>query len=173
MFYRPALPDDEDELEHAPVKLSLSQVVMTGRGGRFLADGLMPGSYQLIVRQRGSRAARQSVVAKTDAPATRFELSPSPAVRGVVVDGAGRPLVGINVVLSQNARQFRAAARRFGDPPVRLNTRTAADGTFEFVDLPDNLEFALRAFGNHAGRVRHANLNDVPLDGKRVELQLK
>ena len=47
--------------------------------------------------------------------------------------------------------QFRAAARRFGDPPVHLNSRTAADGSFEFADLPADVKFELRAYGIRDG----------------------
>lgn len=173
VFFRPALPSGDVEIDNPAVQLALSQLMMTGRGGGFRVGGLMPGSYDLIVRQRGCRVTAATVVAQTDPDSTRLELTPAAVVRGIVVDGAGKPIPGISVTLMQDVKQFIKAAQRFGDPPVHLTTRTATDGSFEFTDLPADLVFDLRAFGNHAGGIRHARLIDVPLDGERVQLELR
>ena len=170
VLVRPELPRGE-ELEQESLALVLSRATVADRGGAFEVRGLMPGRYEVLVRQPGSAIARRTAVAGLDPEPVALHLGPARRVRGTVFGGDGKPVHGVTVLLRQDPRH--AARRlRWGGTMFQATTRTRPDGSFAFGDIPDGVEFVLRAYRNRNGALEQAELLDVQGDGEPLELTL-
>ena len=54
-----------------------------------------------------------------------------------------------------------------------MATVSKHDGTFEFADLPDGVQFTLRAVDTVGDDVRKARVNEPPLDGSPIEITVR
>ncbi|MGE3767777.1 MAG: carboxypeptidase regulatory-like domain-containing protein [Kofleriaceae bacterium] len=95
----------------------------TGQDGRFVIGGLAPGRYRLRVSGKGLLPAEVRFV-PVPSDATRIVVARQVSIAGVVLD-EGKPAGGITVGLRGDA---------IGGG---IETKSGADGTFAFDELPE------------------------------------
>lgn len=129
-------------------------VLPTDDAGRFQVSGPEPGPARLVLRWgHFSSDAPPALVRDLDVapgPAvTRVDLvvDPVPSIEGVVVgpDGRSRGGVGLDLVRTGTSVSDAVAEQwlssYFAAPPNRIRLRSAADGTFRFLGVPEGLRF--------------------------------
>ena len=106
----------------------------TDINGFFSVDGLVPGSYELTIREFRSGLAHTETVEVSTSREIEIEI-PSAAVRGTVVDAADRqPLAGVQLLLTasgENPRGFMPLHSATSDSTGRFELPAIADGTWE------------------------------------------
>ncbi|MFN0059468.1 MAG: sigma-70 family RNA polymerase sigma factor [Planctomycetota bacterium] len=127
----------------------LTSGLRSDAAGRFVLTGIRPGEYYFgndrLRVVAGERISDLEYLA--DDPARDASLA------GQVVDTAGRPLAGVELVVSKNDHEMRGAS--------------SADGQFEIVGL------ATGRHTIHAMHASHATLTqEIEVDGSRIELTL-
>ena len=163
-LYESLTPEEQREIHR----------VRSDARGAFQIDALRPGApYDVLVVQRGYAplltAFSLQPVGLT--PDLRLVLRPGRTARGMVLDGKGRPVEGVQVWLHRSTR-----AGIFTDVPFKkvwadsdlFRTFTGPDGRFEIADLPDHpLDLAIWG-STFAPLVRRGIL--LPADRKVAEL---
>lgn len=167
VFVQPELPRADGGPAARYDDLALSRVLMTDRAGRFRAEGLSRGNHRLVVRAPGLCVTSLTAAATSGAAPVDVRLPPAFVVRGVVHDVNGDPVAGARVHLTPGSPE----ATPPGELPSGWETRSAADGTFTFLDVPPHA-LVLHAFVGQRRQIRHAQAGDVPIDGTVVELRL-
>jgi len=167
VFVQPELPRVDAEPFARRDELALSRVVMTDKAGRFRAEGASRGNHRLVVRAPGLCVTTLGAVASADAPALEVRLPAPFVVRGIVLEPNGQPAANARVHLTPGAPEATVP----GELPFARETRSAADGTFTFEDVPPEA-LVLHAFVGQRRQIRHAQTNEVPIDGTVVELRL-
>ena len=110
----------------------------SGQAGYYIIRGLDEGTYVVRVAEcpgyaqpRGYEREEVTLRPGEQAEGIDFVLRRSPRVLGRVVDSKGNPIADAEVIAWPN--------RTHQDDPLKLTTRTAADGYFEIVGLdPEN-----------------------------------
>jgi len=98
----------------------------TDGDGRYQIDGVAPGPQTLEARAEGYRRAARDVEVAAGNSTVDFRLERGLEVSGRVVDEAGNPLPGVQIVL--------VAGRNFMDAPRGI---TGGDGTFRLGGVQD------------------------------------
>ena len=148
----------------------------TDANGFFAIDGLVPGSYDLTVREFRSGLAHSENIEVGTSREVEIEI-PSAAVRGTVVDSSDRqPLAGVQLRLTADGH----AARLF--MPLHSAT-TDAEGKFELPGIADgSWELTAQKQGYAASKqpiqVQHEQGGDRlrvsldPTEGIRLEVRM-
>lgn len=106
----------------------------TDADGFFAIDGLVPGSYDLTIREFRSGLAHTETVEIATSREIEIEI-PSAAVRGTVIDAADRqPLAGVQLLLTaigETPRGFMPLHSATSDSTGRFELPAIADGTWE------------------------------------------
>lgn len=119
---------------------------VTDEAGRFSVSGLAPGSYDVVVTAAGFATLTRGglTVSEGERFSVELELSGTGAVAGVVRDGAGQPLQGIQVV----------GGNRWGGAlgTIPAESRTDAEGRYRLEGLsPGLLTVSARREGSQLG----------------------
>ncbi|MBK8974592.1 MAG: carboxypeptidase regulatory-like domain-containing protein [Planctomycetes bacterium] len=127
-------PGDGNRLDLSRDWRALLPPATSDRGGSYSFGDLAAGRYRLRAQASGFvryEHARPIEVPVAGGPPTVVDIRMVPATRltGVVVDTAGRAIVGAEVRASN-------AARDAGAPRVRAIAHTAGDGSFTLDGLP-------------------------------------
>jgi hypothetical protein len=105
----------------------------SGADGRFEVKQLAPGAYDVTIHSRGSKKLVRPGI--TVLKGQRFELlaelDANGRIEGTVVDGAKKPLAGVQVI----------AQRRWGPMQGALSMVTDAAGGFVLEDVPPETVF--------------------------------
>ena len=64
VFLRPEIPMSDLDVDGRAVRLAMSRILVTDRGGRFRAGDLMPGRYHVVIHTPGSRPMRAIATAQ-------------------------------------------------------------------------------------------------------------
>ena len=118
-------------------------------GQAFSFDRLDPGAYTVRVAA-GSLAGEGKIEIVAGQPATiSIALAAAPRVVGTLVDPAGKPIAGAEVILVPERADGMLEFRSDGPPPV-----TGADGRFTLEHRPEHcaLVITLTAGGQHTRR---------------------
>ena len=136
----------------------------TDSNGVFSIDGLLPGSYELTVREFRSGLAHTETVEVTTSREVEIEI-PSAALRGTVVDTSDRqPLAGVHVVLAATGETPR------GFMPLHSAT-TDAEGKFELPGIADGAwELSAEKQGYAASKKSVQVQHDRSQESLRMEL---
>jgi hypothetical protein len=101
-----------------------------GPAGRYMFTGIPPGTYTLVATAAGHQPAARTLAVPAGNPAVEHDLplTATATLTGIVHTPSGLPVAGVEV------RAHRAGT----DPAVvpAAVTHTAADGHFQFTDLP-------------------------------------
>lgn len=112
---------------------SHSEVAETAPDGAFVLSGLQPGRYRVTASApsapgAGGAVQQEVTLAEGEARTLRLQLRGGRTLAGVVVDGEGRPLPGVDVT---------ATAQSGADPGEPANATAVSDalGRFELTHL--------------------------------------
>jgi len=150
-----------------------SRTAVSGRDGSYRIDDLEPGSYRMDVQAAGlGRRTIDPVEVGEEAVRLDIALDRGGQVSGRVVGADGSPFAGAEVVALPEGgagERWKEADRRFERYTFKMlfevavglrsaSARTADDGTYRIVDLPDEpflvIAGAPSCFGSMAGPVR-------------------
>ena len=122
--------------ELAPVPARLAEVVVDATGV-FVLEGLpTPAGYELVVSKTGFAVQRRTITLQPGEDRRDFEVLLRPGgglIAGTVVDLAGAPIPGANIVVSDGQTEVT----------TRTLSEAAVAGTFEVRDLPTPATYAL------------------------------
>lgn len=121
-----------------------SQSTSTDHEGRFVMEGLQPGTYQFTIgRPGGGGMAYRSLELHSDLEGVRFEMEPATAtLAGVVIDARSGEPINLAHVTAADAATIGALANTGGGTALITNGTavfTVADGQFE-LELGANAE---------------------------------
>ncbi|NIM00534.1 MAG: hypothetical protein GTN89_06600 [Acidobacteria bacterium] len=106
----------------------------TDANGFFALDGLVPGSYEVTIREFRTGLAHTETVEVSTSREIEIEI-PSAAVRGTVVDSSDRqPLAGVQLLLTpvgETPRGFMPLHSATTDSTGRFELPAIADGSWE------------------------------------------
>ena len=130
-------PIDEAVVQIAASDTQLSEGrpvgrIITGAGGTFSLDSLVPGDYSVLILADGFAAQRQSVsISAGTAVDASAALSVGGALSGTIWDDqSGLPLSGATVVLTSRT-----------DPSITATAVTDQSGSYGFISLPPGTFF--------------------------------
>jgi protocatechuate 3,4-dioxygenase beta subunit len=152
---------------------------ITDADGRFLFGAFWKahertGFYtvSLFARDRTGRSGWRSNVSETHPPVEAIELAETVEFRGRLIDEAGRPIAGVELVptLFAKVRWVSDFVYLSRSVALRHAARTAGDGTFAFRDIPERVEITFTihapAFGSPAIRWLATGPVEISLDGR-------
>lgn len=147
----------------------------TGSDGRYLAANMVPGTYHLQVASpawfpvQGQRL-RVGIPGGAEPKPTTLDitLAGSRRLHGVVLDAAGQGVGGARVWILGGGRVVRSAR----DAGRILEAFTAADGSWQIVDIPPDKNVTVRAsMGAREADPVHAPWEKPPPMPLRLELK--
>ena len=129
----------------------------TDQHGQFMLDDVYAQytGHEMIIKAKGYAPQRKAFTPGSKEKPAEFaiKLESGHRIRGLVLDGTGKPIAGVRVYHSDGNR---GGGFEFGD-----GTTSDANGKFEFDSLPSNAPFSFDADGY--SEIEEAKL---PLDGK-------
>ncbi|MBL8754413.1 MAG: hypothetical protein JNK15_14010, partial [Planctomycetes bacterium] len=96
-------------------------------------------------------------------------LSPTRTVRGVVVDGAGQPVAGVNVWQAGRAKGKDGPLAELAEHAAATSEPTGANGAFELVLPLEDAEFELLASGKRGDVVFSSERTTIAPDDDNLE----
>jgi S1-C subfamily serine protease len=155
VWARPPSPAGARESVPAPV----ASTWVDNPEGRFILNGLSPGSYDLIALTAAGQSGSLPRLT-VEAGATRSGLR--------IVLGAGVTVTGKAIDLETRAPMTGVSVRAEGDGRL-WQTRTDSSGGFRVAGLPRGLELQLSL--EQAGYLAHGRRLVPPLEGDSLELR--
>ena len=148
----------------------------TDANGFFAVDGLVPGSYELTIREFRSGLAHTETVEVSTSREVEIEI-PSAAVSGTVVDASDRqPLAGVQLLLTaigETPRGFMPLHSATTDSSGKFELPAIADGSWEL-----NAEKPGYAASQQTIQVQHdrskesVNVSLEPTEGISLQVRL-
>ena len=152
--------------------LEIPRTVITGDDGRFVFEGLPPGSYTIGAAKDAYVAARgRSLTLREDTQTVTLRLPRGAVITGVVTDVDGLPAQGITVAALTPRLSGMGGERRLMASPGVVSSATDDRGTYRIYGLPAGdyvvaAQTAQRFVGRGATEVRTlsgAAVNPRPL----------
>ncbi|MEE2857684.1 MAG: carboxypeptidase regulatory-like domain-containing protein [Planctomycetota bacterium] len=103
--------------------------------GRFLLQGVPPGSFEIVTEAKGFIEGRVTgiEVESDETIPVEVVLEQGAVIRGIVRDGAGAPLPGIDVAAETTARGGRPATKVVTDEAGQFNIDTLTPGEYRLT----------------------------------------
>ncbi len=145
--------------------------VITDRAGRFSAEDLRPGRYELAVDARDHFPLLKTVQVKTGLEPLGLDLPQGKTLSGTFTDSDDKPVTYRHILIYQQNYQRSYAYRRFGLSTFKVMTDKR--GRFAFHGLPEGELFRVNAnFQIDGQRYRTNTLQNVEADADDVDLVL-
>jgi RNA polymerase sigma factor (sigma-70 family) len=127
----------------AGASLSLSLATID-TSGRFEFPAVMPGIYDVVARTVDGAGRTRVTAGDNGADGVVIDIAPIGSIRGIAIDGDGRPAVGLVI-------EARTDDRSLWETLLHANARTDGEGRFEILGLGAG-DYQLRVFGPRGQR---------------------